>query len=324
MRRRIVTFLKVLVFFAGVCSALVAAEAGAREAMRRSEVPVLRWHDFSSQLKVEQMASLTSGVDVVVVGTSMAQQDLVPSLITDESVSSYNAGLNGGVPVVMEPWLIEQVLPVLSPKTVVWGLSPLDLSATYGDATKNAYDQAFETRQGYLAEADRWVSQYSTLISSRAVLRDPAKIYGDEADATQAKLADAVSALGEFGERTVFDIELGVERQDEVTDRISPFQIDRDDLAAIARTVAALRNQNIEVVFVELPVPERFVSLMPAGDSDRALFSRAVDTLGQELEVEVLKASAAFENEDFVDFTHLSEEAAARFSSDIGTQLAGL
>lgn len=317
---------RVAVFLVGVLVAVTASEAGARFAVDAADAPILRWHDFSSQLKVEQMAALPDGADVVIVGTSMAQQDLVPTLIASQigDSSVYNAGLNGGVPVMMEPWLMHQVLPALEPRLVVWGLSPLDMSAVYGDATKNAYDQAFETRQGLLATADRWVSKYSTLVSSRAVLRDPRSLFGDESIVLQTQAAEAAAALGVAGNRIVFDTELGIERQTEVSDRVSPFNLDRDDLAAIARTVVILRSSGVEVVFVELPIPPRFVSVMPNKGQDLLLFSEAVAALGSELDVVVLGASDLYDDSDFVDFTHMSSSAAANFSADIGAQLAGL
>lgn len=310
----------------GVLVAVTASEAGARFAVDVAEAPILRWHDFSSQLKVEQMTAMSDGADVVIVGTSMAQQDLVPAVIASQldDWSAYNAGLNGGVPVVMEPWLMGQVLPAMQPSLVVWGLSPLDVSAVYGDATKNAYDQAFETRQGLLARADRWVSEYSTLVSSRAVLRDPRKLFGDESIVLQTQASEAAAALGAAGNRIVFDSELGIERQTEVSERVSPFNLDRDDFAAIARTVDNLRSRGVEIVFVELPVPPRFVSLMPNKAQDEQLFREAVAALGSELDVVVLEASEVYGDSNFVDFTHMSSEAAAKFSADIGAQLAEL
>lgn len=324
------TLKRMTLFAVGLVVAISAIEGASRFAIAQDDVPVLRWHDFSSQLKAAQMEDLQTdgsrGADWVIVGTSMAQQDLVPEFLATQlgDVSVYNAGLNGGVPVVMEPWLTSQVVPRLSPSTVVWGLSPLDLSAVYGDATKNAYDQAFETRPGILAEVDRQVSQFSTLVSARAVLREPSKLFGDEADVRVGQAAQAAAEMGVSGERIVFDVELGIDRQDEVSSRVTPYSLDRDDLAAIVRAVQNLKRQGIEVVFVELPVPGRFVSLMPNTEQDLKLFADAVAVLGDELDVVVLKPNETFAEEDFVDFSHLSSDAASRLSSDIGGQLAAL
>lgn len=306
-------------FVVGALAIIVVAEFGARATIALADAPVLRWHDYSSQLKVEQM-NATEQAEIVVVGTSMAQQDLVPSVLREvlgESV--YNAGLNGGIPVVTEPWLLDQVLPRLEPETVLWGLSPLDMSAAYGDATKNAYDQALETKSGWLAEVDRFGSHYLTLISSRAALRDPAKLLGAD---NAAAAEEARAALGNEGERIDFSVQLGVNRQTEISGRIKPFVIDREDLAAIARTVRELQAQNIGIYFIELPVPQRFVSLYGNGPTDQELNRSAIATLGAELGVTVIRPNAEFGDDEFVDFTHLNKEAAERFSRDIASQVA--
>lgn len=306
----------------------LAAEGAARLTVNAAEAPVLRWHDFSSQFKVRQMDELAltevAGGGLVIIGTSMAQQDLIPELFIDPSGTgaTYNAGLNGGVPVVMEPWLIDQVIPRLRPNVVVWGLSPLDLSAVYGNSVKDAYDQAFETRPGVLAATDRWASSFSMLVSARAVLREPTMLFGTEAAARNQQAIEAAAELGVLGERNVFEVELGLERQREVSDRVSPFRLDRDDLAAIARTVFSLRESNIEVFLVELPVPERFVTLMENEEADYQLFRDAVAQLGIQLDVEVLTSGVQLSEDDFVDFTHMTLDAARRFTTDISSQIS--
>ncbi len=310
-------------FIAGVLVTLLVAEGVARVVIGEASAPVLRWHDFSSQLKVEQMDELGQA-GVVIVGTSMAQQDLVPTLFSQslDDVSVYNAGLNGGVPTVTESWLLDHVVPRLEPSLVVWGLSALDMSAAYGDATKNAYDQALESKPGLLAPADRWGSSFSTLVSSRGVLREPTKLRGEEASLRREQFTRATEELGPDGERINFESALGPDRQDEMLSRLNPYRLDRDDLAAIVRTVSNLRSQGIEVIFVELPVPSRFVSLMPRATEDLQLFSDALQQLADELGVVVLVPEIKLMDSDFVDFSHLSSAAATALSTDISGQLS--
>lgn len=304
---------------------LLSGEGMTRVVVVPATAPVLRWHDFSSQLKVAQMEEL-GAADVVVVGTSMAQQDLVPSVLSEGlgGAEVYNAGLNGGVPVVMEPWLIDHVAPRLEPTTVLWGLSPLDLSAVYGAGTKNAYDEASATRPGTLAAIDRWSAQYSTVIASRSVIRDPSKLFGAEADQRRDRHGQAVAMLGPSGERLDFSIETGSDRGAEIRGRLNPFRIDRDDLAAIARAVVELQGRGVRVVFVELPVPDRLVLQLPNGEPDRELSTRAIRALGSELGVPVIVVDGEFGDDDFVDFTHLDQSGAHRLSVEVATQLAAL
>ncbi len=306
---------------------VVLGEIGARVALSRSDAPVLRWHDFSAQLKVEQMDE-RGDIDLVVIGTSMAQQDIVPGILAEAladdagpSPAIYNASLNGGVPVVMEPWLLDQVVPRLDPEVVVWGLSALDVSLEYGDATLEAYDDALQTKTGLLAEVDRAVSRFSDLVAARAVLRNPDQILGSGRDENRRSLAEAEAEVGPDGERRDFASATGIGRAQEMARRITPFQLDRDDLAAIARTVDALRRRGIEVVFVELPVPDRFLELYPGGPPQHQLVTDTIVALGDALDVEVIAPVGPTDDASFVDFTHLDAEPAAAFTRSLAPSL---
>ncbi len=303
---------------------VVMAEVAARLTMGVADVPVLRWHDETTQLKVEQMDQ-RGQVDMVVIGTSMAQQDIVPSVLADSiagagspTPSIYNAALNGGVPVVMEPWVLDQVLDRLQPDTVVWGLSTLDLSLEYGDATLNAYEQALETKSGPYAAADRWVAKVSTLMADRRVLRDPNQLVGGGAEANRRRLAEAEAEVGPDGERTNFVVDTGIRQSQEIARRITPFQLDRDDLASIARTVTVLQARGIEVIFVELPVPDRFQALYPGGPDQHVLVQNTIVALAGELEVDVIALDGFSQDQSFIDFTHLDAATANSFSESLG------
>lgn len=311
---------------------VVLFEAGARLTMAATDPVVLRWHDHTAQLKVEQMV-VAGQADVVIIGTSMAQQDLVPSVLGEQLTTTrsvYNAALNAGVPAVMEPWLLDHVEPELQPDVVVWGLSALDFSAVYGDAVVQAYEQAPATSPGVLGVLDRGSSQVSSLLRNRRVLRSPSATFGPEQDQVAADSVDAAAMIGADGERldfTVVDDEL---RQAEVAGRITPYELDRDDLAAIVRTVTVLEDRGVQVVLVELPTPRRFRALFPAGPEQQRVVTEALLGLSNALDVPLITLEAAassavapgpFRDGEFVDFTHLNAEGASRFSMQIGDQL---
>ena len=162
---------------------MAGAEAGARVFEQRIETNEVRWYDETTQLKVGQMEARAE-TDVVIVGTSMAWQGLVPASLAPELGTDtdriYNAGLAGAVPLVTEPWLLDVVVDALSPTTVVWGVSSLDFSDTYGDANAQIYAAAPATRSGLLPAADRGLREHSALIRQRSVLRDPSRLFGEE------------------------------------------------------------------------------------------------------------------------------------------------
>ncbi len=318
-----------------VLPALIVAalfEGGARLTMSASDPVVLRWHDHTAQLKIQQMET-AGDADVVVIGTSMAQQDLVPGELLDQvpdAGSVYNAALNAGVPEVMEPWLLDQVEPRLDPDVVVWGLSALDFSAVYGDAVVQAYERAPATSGGALGALDRSGSELSELVRNRRVLRSPSAIFGPEQDRTVEARDAALAVLGSEGERLDFTVVDDEVRRAEVAGRITPFELDRDDVAAIIRTVGVLRERGVEVIFVELPTPRRFRALLPAGPEQQQVVTDVLIGLSNELDVPLITLDMAagsavapgpFRDVDFVDFTHLNAEGAVRFSQQIGYQL---
>ncbi len=301
--------------------------AGLAEGIARLAVSpgseALRWHDYAAELKIDQLDAFGSDPSLVVVGTSMAQQDLVPSVLSAQlnSLSVYNAGINGGVPVVVEPWLLDQVMDRLNVSTVVWGLSALDISAVYGDATEAAYRSALSTKGGASASVERTVASFSTLVRNRTILREPSALAGVIANHRVADRAEAQMNMGARGERIDFRRVVAPTRRAEMRGRITPFVLDREDLAAVARTVDRLQSAGISVVFVELPVPPRFIELYRSGPAEHELVHATVAALGAELDVPVLAVEEEFTNNDFVDFTHLGEEAAQRFSVQTATAL---
>lgn len=312
---------------AGFVAVALASEILARFVLGAADVPVLEWQDFTTQHKAAQLDQRGS-VEVVIAGTSMAQQALVPSVLEPRSGRSvYNAALNGGVPTVMEPWLLEHVEPRVDGKqAIVWGLSALDLSASYGAAVEEAFASAKRTRSGTLASVDRWVSSWSELVRARTVLRDPSELFGDPAAEARASADEAEAQVGPDGERLAFETDRSEARRREVAERLTPFLIDRDDLAAVARVAHHARQQGVPLVLVELPVPERFKALYPRGSEQHALVAETLDALGDELGVAVFHPETRFDEDDFVDFTHLDADAAERFSTEVagwlGTELA--
>lgn len=306
-------------YLVGLLIVLGALEIGAL-AVEASSSPALRWYDAAAQIRVEQMAELDD-VDVVFAGTSMAWQGFVPEVWTAHDTAgrrAYNAGMAGGIPEVMEPWLVDVVQPRLRPDVVIWGLSSLDFSASYGAENLERYLDALETRPGLLADVEQAVADISALVRFRNVLRDPSEWGADRG------FAAATAILGNDGERRDFVVDTSPERQLQVATRVADFRLDAADIAAVHRTVTKLRRSGTDVMFVQLPVPERFVELHPDGPSDVAATRGAIDRLGEILDVTVVDATGGFSDSDFVDFTHLDEASAARLTEQIAQDITGV
>jgi hypothetical protein len=300
----------------GVLIVVVLAEVAARLVMAQT-TDAIRWYDATAQLKVEQMEEL-GGVEVVFAGTSMAQQAFVPSVFDEATgTKSWNAGLAGGTPEVMSPWLLEEVVPRLQPSTVVWGLSSFDLAPAYGPAQAEVYEEALETRDGWLAAADRAVSSGSVLVRNRAVLRSLDALAGAAAHERGVAHAEAERITGADGERTEQTADVGEQRGRIVAARLANFTPHPDDLDLIATTVRSLEADGIDVVLVQLPVPDRFRDAHPNGNADHALVGPALAELAAELDVRFLQLLDAAASPDFVDFTHLDASSAAELSRSL-------
>lgn len=309
-------------FALGLLAMTMVLELAARAAVLTAGTPTLRWHDYGAQLKIEQLDTKSESFDTIIIGTSMAQQGLVPEALSTRS--AYNAGLNGGVPVVMEPWLTNHILDRVSdedqPTTVIWGLSSLDLSASYGQATIDAYDQSPSGRTGLLAKLDRAIAGQSTFVANRAILRNPSALAGQQRQTSLDQYDDAVLALGSSGERRDFTESTSAERAGEIQQRISSYALDVDDIAAIVRTIEDLQIQGTEVVLVELPVPPRFLALYDTEQAHRA-FQQALEAISVQMDVQLVVSPDSFTDDDFVDFTHLTETSARRFTETVDAHL---
>ncbi len=217
---------------AGVLLVVVLAEIAARVVMAQT-TDAIRWYDAVAQHKIEQIESRTS-VDVVFAGTSMAQQAFIPSVFTDATdQTAWNAGLAGGTPEVMMPWLLDEVVPRLQPTTVIWGLSSFDLAPAYGAAQAAVYNDALATRDGWLAEMDRAVSNRSVLVRNRPVLRSLDAIAGAAAHDRGVAHENAERITGADGERTEDTIDLSNQRRRIIEARLANFVPDVDDLAVV-------------------------------------------------------------------------------------------
>lgn len=306
-------------FALGLLLVLAVAEGIARVAEAIGP-PALRWYDATTQLKIEQMEEL-DGVDVVFAGTSAAAQDIVPSVFTArdaEGRSAYNAALAGAVPVVTEPWLLDEVLPRLEPSLVVWGLTSLDFSPSWGSDNLGRYTDALAVRSGGLADLERAASRVSALVRYRSVLRRPSAIFGDE---VSRALGKARRVLGDDGERRDFSFGRSERRGEIIVARLRGYDIDPTDVDAVVRTVTELRAAEIEVWLVELPVPNRMIERHPRGSVDAELAHAAIQAVGEVLDVPVLDLRDGFSDRDFVDYTHLDLGPARAFTTGLAAAM---
>ena len=302
----------VLIGIAGFLTMSLLLEVGARVWVNEIEPTQLTWYDESVQLRMDDLAATPRDVDVLFVGTSAAWQSFVPSEFTTahpDNPSAYNAGMNGAVPVVVEPWL-DTIVAETTPETVVWGLTTLDFATSYGDAAENAWSQALSTRQGVLASMDRTVVQYSALLEWRRTIVNPAVwANGDERDAAKQAFEDAAAIIGPDGERLDFVRVFTDQRVAVQQARLADMTPDPDDIAAVLRAAYEMQQAGITVVLVKLPITQQMIELHPMGAADVQRIHSVIDEIARSLEIETIDMSTGFDDRQFVDLTHLDEDA---------------
>ncbi len=204
----------------------------------------------------------------------------------------------------------------------MWGLTSTDFSAAYGSENLAVYREAPATRSGWLAALERGASSISALTRYRSVLTDPGALFGERGDEMRDARSHAEDTLGARGERLDFERNVGPRREAEIAARLRGYAIDPDDVAAVERTVRALEAKGIEVLLVEMPVPERYVALHPGGHDDLRRTHVAVRALAELPGVRSLDMRHGFIDQDFVDFTHLDHAAARRFTGYLAARIA--
>lgn len=308
---------RLLRMLAALLAVLLSAELGLRVIGTGLPEPVVWYHEIA-QAKTEQMEDHEGPLDFVFTGTSQSYHAIDPELIDVHlGTRSYNAGIPAGVPAVQRRWIFDAVVPNLETDTVVWALSSVDLNGARPKEMLPIYESAFAARPGVLADADRWLFDRLALFRHRRTLADPSAWFRDE-DA----LRNARSVLLSSGKRTPGTENLtDQERRRVQREVIGDFAVGGQMSEAIRETVAELRARDIDVVFVWLPEAPRFVDLLP----ERSMSEQAKEEaahLADELGVRMLDVSSGYDDDDFIDFTHLDGNAAQRLSATLAAALA--
>ena len=304
---------------ATLLAVLLTVEVTIRAVSAGFAEPVTWYHEIA-QAKVEQIAEHDEELDYVFIGTSQTYHGIDPAVIDERlGTRSYNAAIPAGIPPLQRRWLDDAVLPDLEVDTVVWPLSSIDLNAARPQEVAPLYDEAFEARGGLLADADRWLSVRLATFRHRRTLADPRSWF--ETDDPVSDARDVLHANGKRrpGKENTSDAERRRIRRDVIGD----YELGGRMSADIRRTVGALREEGVDVVFVWLPQAPRFLDLLPDPSVDDAA-EREARRLAADLDVSFIDVSDGYGNEDFSDFTHLSGEAAGRLSAALADELAEL
>jgi hypothetical protein len=327
---------RVLVTVACCVVVLLLGEVAAR-ALEDDLPPVLEWHSAEAEKKVGQMDGFAAqgGADVVFFGSSLANAGLVPEVF-DSAVAggssppvTYNAGLSAAMPLILEPWALDVVLPRLDPQLVVIGLSSFDFT---DHPSVDVFYDAFVSApageravgdDGFLDHLDRWLDDRSALWRDKAVLRNPMNVV----DALRGRgpgpdpVLDAMGPLGRtaYRETQRFD-----DRRAAGGPPVGDWAPGHRNPAALERLVDRIHGNGGSVVLVDMPVTDEFVDAHPSGEADYETYLAMLRDLGQRTGAPVLVHSDRRDHRYFADLVHMNITGATELTTLVAEEIHDL
>ncbi len=310
-------------FVVAMFAVIGVAEAGVRVAESRLPEP-LRYFSGQSQSVINDMDVLAAnGVTsrVTFVGTSMVRRDVDAARVEKElkwpDTSAHNVALPGSQTTVVQRWLLEEVVPRLKPRVVVWGISTLDFNSGRPDHPIDQYNAARASQQGLFGSLDRGL-ETSALSEHRDALRDPFELKS-AAQGTATKYLQQKSLKARATWRLEYDSKTPEQLKKmkanhllTVRDKqLKDFQVGDAELQAFRETVAALQRQGINVVIVIMPVPSDYLPLHPKGEAQFVQWQRQITQEAKQLNVSVIDDLVrSMPDSAFRDYEHLWPEPA--------------
>jgi len=318
---------------------VLLAEAGARVLSPYLDEPDA-WGDRARAVKVAQLddRAATGGcVDVVVAGNSMARDGIVPSIMMasdPEGRSVYNAALDAAGPALVEPWLVDHVLPRVEPATVLLVVATPDLnpSAPASRAAADNYRSSLAGSPGAFGAVHRWLTDHVALVRTRAMLRSPDAIDDaidrwrrDEPAPRTAPdtLSNVLGSDGEGRSRSDLLRQPGAPVSAFVTEQLlADFTVAPEATETLAALAVAVRARGAEPAFVILPVTDAFVDAHPNGQADLDATRAAVAAAASGADAPLVDLSdAAVPDDGFADSHHLNAVGARAVSEALPAAL---
>jgi hypothetical protein len=285
------------------------------------------WYQDAAQQAIDEMDRVREAglqTDVVFVGSSMVRRGVQIPIVEDELDSVDFAG-NLGLPYantsVVRRWLLEQVMPRLQPRRVVWGVQSSSFNGSADLPPLEVYERTRATRPGILGPLDRVLARYLFLSRHRAQLRDPealSHVFSPPAAESLAELDDLLSPTNvRRRPRPGADTEAPEELA-------SQFSIGERETRDFRYTVGRLQEAGIDLVLVVMPIPTAYVAGHPNGEADIAAFRTWVAAEAEALGVPLFDFSRALPDDLFADRAHLLAQGADALSVMLSASLRSL
>jgi hypothetical protein len=295
--------------------------------------PPLRWQNWETQNKADRIDTLAArgGASVVFVGSSMVNAAVDPDAFgraAHRDRPAFNAAINGADARLVEPWLLDVVVPRLAPETVVIGVSSRDLN---DHASHRQFDLFRTSDEGRWAmhhrsppdRLERAAERWSYLVRYRDDLRRPRRLAGHR-DPLRA-----VADIGVLGQLHALDIYAHADYavtphfvREARSDALHDYSIGGEEVAALRRTVTGLRARGVRVVLLEMPVTEDAIALHPHGAADYARFTARLRDVAGVTEAQLVDLTSTFgSTRFFFDPFHLNGSGRAAFTAALADRL---
>jgi hypothetical protein len=283
-----------------------------------------QWGSADIDLKVEQMEQLAAvgGVDVVFLGSSIVNTGIDPAAFVEHSpwaTSAYNASMPAASLRVLERWAAEVAFPMLTPRTVVIGMSSRALNDN-GTNQQKAYDRYIDSRGRALHLGTATIAQrlQSTLEASSALFRVRSQMRLPFTFVKNIKAGPRGSTVTDLGYQTHLSkhrYESSRAFRRRMTSRVlNNYAVGGEELAALDAIVDAAISQGAEVYVIDMPVVESaYVGMHPRGAKDYADYEAAFARLAFDDRLQWASATSVAEHTRFfADPLHLNAKGARR------------
>jgi hypothetical protein len=321
---------QIRVALAATLATLLAVESVLHLRQDRLEAP-LEWYYKRAQLEAAALDALdAAGIrsDLAFIGTSQVRRGIqIP--IFEEGLASvteaHNLALPAAQTTVVRRWVLEQIVPHIAPRRVVWGVSSLDFNPNRKADPLESYNAARATRPGMLGSIDRLLGTISLLSSHRGQLRDP-RAWLDLATGPvipRDGVDSLIAGLSPNNDTTERDVTRGALQRIR-NNTLRGFAVGEQEVVAFVATLSDLREMDIEVAVVFMPVPTGYVDLHPNGEADFELFRTTVSDALSEAGIPLFDYSREYAPSAFFDLTHLLGSQAKHFSRRLAEDLETL
>lgn len=310
-------------------------ESGAR--LLAPHIPgQLLWDNQFTQDKADQIARVGE-VDVAFIGSSVVNAGIDPGLVGGESrfASGYNAAIPSTTPSTWKVWSRDIVWPDLCPEIVVIGISIRD----YNDANRGiSYDlRQYLPSPGRLAlygqytgaSLERQVGRFSTFVRIRSRLREPADVA--RFLVWERTPGWPVTVLTDRGRFQGFDNNVYIKPTQPGLDQLAEdvfvaFTVGGPEDRAVRAMIEDASSLGMGVVVVRMPtLNDELSAVLPNGRTDLASFEAAIDRLGADYGVPILRYTEMDDDRTFFsDLYHMNLIGTDKFSRLLGMDLQRL